>query len=188
VKAGRATAWSGLAALAAFVAAAAPACWESSAGCHASTSCAGNTLHVCIENADTGGQEETTDCTASGQVCRQSGGVARCVFADRPCTQNTCLDDRTLTECSPLGLVAADLDCTAYQPGRTCLEGSSGSICGYAAVSCPASGANKFCDAEGVTLYSGCAGQAHPQDADDCSSYQGEVCKTLSGSPVCLPP
>jgi hypothetical protein len=175
-----------LATLAAVTAAATPACWESG-GCHIVTHCDGDDLHACAGDAESGMSEVTTDCTTDGRVCRQSGATVACVFADRPCTRDACAGDR-IARCSQLGLVESDFDCTSDEPGRSCFDGAAGPLCGYPTISCPAPGTDTLCGADAVSLYSGCAGQAHPRHREDCGTSYGDVCTTANGGAGCADP
>ena len=113
--------------------------------------CAGDTVQVGEpEDGTSFFHWRSTDCAPQGQTCRQ-GGVAECVFADRPCTASVCTAGEAV-DCGSSGFVTGTETCDA---DATCEVASGRVACVYTGATCPA-GVDEFCAADGVTILGGC--------------------------------
>jgi hypothetical protein len=164
-----------------------PACSPRTA-CYFTRRCQGQTLQSCGVDDDTGvASESATDCAASGRVCLQSDLDVACVFPDQPCTSHACVGNH-IAYCSLLGLVESYVNCTNEDPARTCVMDAEGPMCGYPAITCPASGAHAVCGPDGTSVYSGCGIEGpHPAHRQDCGA-DGNVCTTANGYAGCANP
>jgi hypothetical protein len=118
------------------------------------TRCSGHLAQVCkAEDGTSFYNWETTDCGAEGRTCRQGTRGPECVFADRPCTASMCTGGVAI-RCGSSGFVTGDQTCEA---DATCRVGGGDVACIYVDATCPSSGDDSFCAADGVTLFAGCS-------------------------------